>query len=110
MLNRPLGEIPQVASVFEYRSRSIPTHVIHTDVLQSALLSEEEELRQAPRAARRGCSAGRVRNKKLEEPAEEAAPAADQDTGESIEDYTSPRTPSPSPSSCGGTCGSCPCG
>ena len=90
VLNRPLGEIPQVASVFEYRSRSIPTHVIHTDVLQSALLSEEEELRQAAEGGKKGLLRRRVRNKKLEEPAEEAAPAADQDTGESIEDYTSP--------------------
>ena len=90
VLNRPLGEIPQVASVFEYRSRSIPTHVIHTDVLQSALLSEEEELRQAAEGGKKGLLRRRVRNKKLEEPGEEAAPAADQDTGESIEDYTSP--------------------
>ena len=90
VLNRPLGEIPQVASVFEYRSRSIPTHVIHTDVLQSALLSEEEELRQAAEGGKKGLLRRRVRNKKLEEPVEEAAPAADQDTGESIEDYTSP--------------------
>lgn len=90
VLNRPLGEIPQVASVFEYRSRSIPTHVIHTDVLQSALLSEEEELRQAAEGGKKGLLRRRVRNKKLEAPAEEAAPAADQDTGESIEDYTSP--------------------
>ena len=90
VLNRPLGEIPQVASVFEYRSRSIPTHVIHTDVLQSALLSEEEELRQAAEGGKKGLLRRRVRNKKLEEPVEEAAPAADQDTGESIDDYTGP--------------------
>lgn len=86
---RPLGEIPQVASIYEYRPRSIPTHVINADVLQSALLSEseglrraieEEELRTAPRR--------RVRNKKLEEKAEEQAPVID--TGESIDDYTGP--------------------
>ncbi len=86
---RPLGEIPQIASIYEYRSRSIPTHVINADVLQSALLSdseglrqaaEEEELRHAPRR--------RVRNKKLEEQREEQEPVVD--TGESIDDYTGP--------------------
>ena len=87
---RPLGEIPQIASIYEYRSRSIPTHVINVDVLQSALLSEsesllqaaeEEELRHAPRR--------RIRNKKLEEPQEEQEQQY-RDSGESIDDYTGP--------------------
>ncbi|MCH5353047.1 MAG: hypothetical protein J1E06_06245 [Acutalibacter sp.] len=88
---RPLGEIPQIASIYEYRSRSIPTHVINVDVLQSALLSEsesliqaaeEEELRHAPRR--------RVRNKKLEERQEEEQEQQYRDSGESIDDYTGP--------------------
>ena len=87
---RPLGEIPQIASIYEYRSRSVPTHVINVDVLQSALLSEsesllqaaeEEELRRTPRR--------RVRNKRLEEPQEEQEPQY-RDSGESIDDYTGP--------------------
>lgn len=87
---RPLGEIPQVASIYEYRSRSIPTHVINADVLQSALLSESEELRQlsggedSQHEARR-----RVRNKKLEDRPEEPEESPI-DVGESIEDYTGP--------------------
>ncbi len=87
---RPLGEIPQVASIYEYRSRSIPTHIINADVLQSALLSESEELlrtsgpEDAKRAPRR-----RVRNKKLEDRQEEP-PTPEIDAGESIDDYTGP--------------------
>ncbi len=87
---RPLGEIPQVASMYEYRSRGIPTHVIDADVLQSALISESEELRsakeeeefkQAPRRSR-------VRGKKAEEEEEEDVSVID--TEESIDDYTGP--------------------
>lgn len=39
--------IPQVSSIYEYRSRGISTHVIDADVLQSALLSEIAGLKQA---------------------------------------------------------------
>ncbi len=87
---RPLGEIPQVASIYEYRSRSIPTHVINADVLQSALLSESEELRRAAEEEEmKHAPRRRVRNKKLEEqPEEQQAPV--EDTGESIDDYTGP--------------------
>ncbi len=86
---RPLGEIPQIASIYEYRSRSIPTHVINADVLQSALLSESEGLRQAAEEEElRHAPRRRVRNKKLEEQREEQEPVVD--TGESIDDYTGP--------------------
>ena len=87
---RPQGEIPQIASIYEYRSRSIPTHVINVDVLQSALLSEsesliqaaeEEELRHAPRR--------RARTRKTEEHQEEEEQQY-RDSGESIDDYTGP--------------------
>lgn len=86
---RPLGEIPQVASVYEYRSRSIPTHVINADVLQSALLSESEELKrsadeeeqkQMPRRSR-------VRTKQIEDNQQEEPVI---DSTESIDDYTGP--------------------
>lgn len=86
---RPLGEIPQIASIYEYRSRSIPTHVINVDVLQSALLSESEGLQQAAEEEEiKHTPRRRVRNKKLEEPREE--PEETVDTGESIDDYTGP--------------------
>ncbi len=86
---RPLGEIPQVASIYEYRSRSIPTHVINADVLQSALLSESEELRRtAGEEEQRRAPRRRVKNKKLEEQPEEREPV--EDVGESIDDYTGP--------------------
>ncbi len=88
--NRPLGEIPQVASIYEYRSRSIPTHVINADVLQSALLSESEDLRQAAEKeeSKREPSQRRARVKKPEERQEIVEEQAD--LSESIDDYTGP--------------------
>lgn len=86
---RPLGEIPQVASIYEYRPRSIPTHVINADVLQSALLSESEGLRRAAEEEELGAAPRRrTRGRKPEEKAEEQQPVID--TGESIDDYTGP--------------------
>ncbi len=91
VLNRPVAEPPQVASIYQYRPRSVPTHIIHAEVLQSALLSESEELRQAAeRQERKNAPKRRVRNKKLENPAPEEPPIPDADTGESIDDYTGP--------------------
>ncbi len=87
-------EPPQVNSIYEYRPRSVPTHVIHADVLQSALLSESEELREkALREERQEQRSGpkrRVRNKKLEIPQEPEEAIPDADTGEPIDDYTGP--------------------
>ncbi len=82
---RQQAEPPRVSSIYEYRSRNVPTHIIHAEVLQGALLSESEELRQAQEAPVRGRR--RVRNKKLEV---SQAPAPQRDTGESIDDYTGP--------------------
>lgn len=92
VLNRALGEIPQVASIYEYRSRSIPTHIIHADLLQSALLSEEEDLRKAKEEDTKTAPRRRVRNPKLEDKTQvvELPTAPDQETGESIDDYTGP--------------------
>lgn len=84
---RPLGEIPQVASIYEYRSRSIATHIINAEVLQSALLSESEELKHSADGEQKGMRRSRVRNKKLEEPVEEETVI---DSTESIDDYTGP--------------------
>ena len=89
---RPLGEIPQVATVYEYRSRSVPTHVINADVLQSALLSESEGLRRGAEEAGPESeplpSRRRVQAKRTEETEEETGRAPD--SGESIDDYTGP--------------------
>lgn len=86
---RPLGEIPQVASIYEYRSRSIPTHVINADLLQSALLSESEELKRTADAEeqKQMPRRSRARTKQPEEPIEEEPLI---DSTESIDDYTGP--------------------
>ncbi len=87
--HRPLGEIPQVASIYEYRSRGIPTHVINVDVLQSALLTESEGLLEASRREEeRQAPRRRVQNQKLEEQQEEPLPEAVPQ--EDIDDYTGP--------------------
>lgn len=36
--------VPQISSIYEYRSRGMPAHIINADVLQSALLTEAENL------------------------------------------------------------------
>ena len=85
---RPLGEIPQVANPYEYRSRSVPTHVINADVLQSALLSESEDLRRAARKEEeKQAPRRRVRNQRLED--REDQPESDE-APEEIDDYTGP--------------------
>ena len=90
---RPLGEIPQVATIYEYRSRSVPTHVINADVLQSALLSESEELRRGAEEAESDRESEPLPSrrrvaKRTEETEEEPTRALD--SGESIDDYTGP--------------------
>lgn len=84
------AEPPQLNSIYEYRPRSVPTHVIHADVLQSALLSESEELRETALREERSGPKRRVRNKKLEIPQEPEESFPDADTGEPIDDYTGP--------------------
>ena len=85
---RPVAEIPYVESIYAYRPRSIPTHIIHAEVLQSALLSESELLaKEAPGEDR---PRRRVKNKKLEVELPEEQLPPDSETGESIEDYTGP--------------------
>ncbi len=85
---RPLGEIPQVASIYEYRSRGIPTHMINVEVLQSALLTESEAILEKSRREE-GAQAPRrrVQNQKLEEQREEPLEEISQ---EDIDDYTGP--------------------
>lgn len=89
---RPVAEIPYIENVYEYRPRSIPTHIIHADVLQSALLSETEAMGLgAPEEAAGPAAKRRVKNKKPEiHIPDEEAPAEDVASGESIEDYTGP--------------------
>ena len=91
VIDRAPAEPPQVSSIYEFRPRSVPTHIIHAEVLQSALLSESEELRQTKeRAEKKSAPKRRVRNKKLETPQAPEAPIPDASTGESIDDYTGP--------------------
>ena len=88
---RQQPEPPTISSIYEYRSRNVPTHVLHAEVLQGALLSESEELRQAQQAReRKRTPKRRVRNKKLEDPQAQQAPVPTGDPGESIDDYTGP--------------------
>ena len=44
---REVREIPVVEEHHRYRAHTVPNHVINVDVLQGALLSESEEIRQA---------------------------------------------------------------
>lgn len=87
---REAEELPQVSSIYEYRSRGIPTHVINADVLQSALLSEAMGL--APKRPAREEAAPARR-----QPAAYTEDFDDIESGhsysvsnESIDDYTSP--------------------
>ncbi len=41
---RPRVELPTVESIYEYRMRGIPTHVINADLLQKAILTEAGEV------------------------------------------------------------------
>ena len=90
---KPVQQVPYVESIFDYRSRNIPTHIISAEVLQSAILSESESIQRARDAIERGAAARRPKPKKQppleapKEPQEPVAPAADE---ESIEDYTGP--------------------
>ncbi len=87
---RPVQEVPYVDSIFQYRSRNIPTHIINADALQSALLSEAESLQRA-RDAMEAKQAPRRRVRK-KPPEEELPPEPPRsaEAGESIDDYTGP--------------------
>lgn len=98
---RELGKIPQVASIYEYRERTIPTHVINADLLQSALLSESAQMgspggegelgdeKAAPMFRRR------IRAKKPQVLLPEDEPEDTRAPGESIDDYTGPADAKP---------------
>ncbi len=87
---RPTQQIPYVDSIFQYRSRNIPTHIIHADVLQSALLSEAEPL-QLVRQAEEAKHPRWIKPKTAPVEEEEAeAPPPPENVGESIDDYTGP--------------------
>ena len=90
---RPVKEIPRVASIYEYRPRGIPTHVVNADILQSALLTESEEL-QRKAELEEGRRSSRKRNaaRRKEEDLAQAqmSDMPEEDTGEAIDDYTGP--------------------
>ncbi len=85
---RPTQEVPYIENAFQYRSRNIPTHIINADVLQSALLTEAESLQQASEPARP--QRRKPRPKKPEEELPVPQAPSQEDTKESIEDYTGP--------------------
>lgn len=88
---RPIQQVPYVDSIYQYRSRSIATHIINADLLHSALLSETESL-QRVQDAMEGRQAPRRRvkpRKTMEEPVPEPELPEDE-SGESIDDYTGP--------------------
>ncbi len=86
---RPIQQVPYVDNIYQYRSRSIATHIINADLLQSALLSEEESLQRAKDAAS-GAPKRRIKPRKVVEefPPEPELPP--EKLNESIEDYTGP--------------------
>ncbi len=98
VLNRPVTEPPQVASIYQYRPRSVPTHIIHAEVLQSALLSESESCGRRPNAKsgktppNAGCA---TRNWKI--PRRRSPPSPTRTPGSPSTTTPAPRTPSPFP-------------
>ena len=78
-------------TVYQYRSRSIATHIINADLLHSALLSETESL-QRERDALEGRQAPRrrIKPRKTMEPEPPEPELPREDSNESIEDYTGP--------------------
>lgn len=81
--------IPQVGQVYEYRARSVPTHIINVDVVQSALLSESEELKRAAEEEEIRSAIRSKRSRKSRKPEFEDMDSG-RDTEESIDDYTGP--------------------
>ncbi len=88
---RPIQQVPYVETVYQYRSRSIATHIINADLLHSALLSEPERL-QRERDALEGRQAPRrrIKPRKTMEPEPPEPELPREDSNESIEDYTGP--------------------
>ena len=88
---RPMQQVPYVETIYQYRSRSIATHIINADLLHSALLSETENLQKAKDALEgRQASRRRVKPRKTMEPEPQEPQRPIEDSGESIEDYTGP--------------------
>lgn len=75
---RESEEVPHISYVYEYRSRDIPTHIINVDTVQSALLSESEDLMREGGDER----PRRRRTRERDETPERSEPAED------IDDYT----------------------
>ncbi len=89
---RPRVELPQVESIYEYRTRGIPTHVINADLLQKAILTEAGEVTspesvQQPREEISNIPIRRQARRQVIEPQEfENIDSGHND--EMIEDYT----------------------
>ena len=91
-ISREIGETPQVATIYEYRQRGIPVHVINADVLQSALLSESQSIENSGEISN-SVPTPFIRTKQKRRPSAEddteQSFAAEQ-TNEDIDDYTGP--------------------
>ena len=91
-ISREIGETPQVATIYEYRQRGIPVHVINADVLQSALLSESQSIENSGEFSN-SVPAPFIRTKQKRRPSAEndtEQSFADEQTNEDIDDYTGP--------------------
>lgn len=87
---RGTQNVPDGARVpHEYREKGIPTHVINADVLQSALLSETQQLEQAIGIEHEKKSGTRAKKREKSQPYDEYENAIPE-TQESIDDYTGP--------------------
>lgn len=97
---REVQVVPQISSIYEYRSRGIPTHVINADVLQSALLTEANNLSAVQKGGRKGKKAAKqTAPRPLQEDRWQEIDSSTQelpeipvqeDLPESIDDYTGP--------------------
>lgn len=88
---RPIQQVPYVETIYQYRARSIATHIINADLLHSALLSETESIQRVQEAAEgKQAPRRRVKPRKTveEKPPEPELPV--ENSKESIDDYTGP--------------------
>lgn len=94
---REMQTIPHISSVYEYRSRGIPAHVINADVLQSALLTEANQL-AAQKSSRKGKRPAKPAKLQEQERWQDIGSNTQElpemyvreDLPESIDDYTGP--------------------
>ena len=77
------GDFPELDNVTKYREKGIPVHLLNIDILQSAILSEAAGYENAEGADKKS-------KKPFSRFAHKQEPEYDEDSQESIDDYTSP--------------------